>query len=331
MKANKKIWKINKRCWWEIAFLVLCSIASVGLIIMPVHAEEKCPHIDIIKERINSSSCTANGTINERCGVCGEVFTVFKEEKLEHPLAEYELVKPAGPNENGLLEAKCTQCDFISYMDYICSHEGTYTEESAVADCENEGAIDTLCYECHTILEQEIVPALGHDFGGWSIVKYAIPESSGTKQRVCGVCTKTESQSYAFSMPENGMYVPGTDFNHSFVIAEMSQDSVDRYDLVYDSSYFGTAGPWILGHNTGSMRYLPQIKVGSIVYISVGGNISRYKVQISESAMQNSSWTDIIGNNSGKSIFSNMGGATLRMYTCYGGTNGRWIVLATKC
>ena len=331
MPNNKWNWKINKRFWPEVILFICACIMSVCYMVFPAEATDRCSHLDVIQERVNESSCTVNGTVNEKCAACEEIFTVYKEEKLEHTLTEYVLVKPAGPNEDGILEANCIYCDFVSSIAYVCPHDETYTEETAIADCENDGAIDTLCCECNTVLNTEIIPALGHNFGGWSITKYAVPGTNGSKQRACETCEKKESQSYSFSMPENGIYVPGTSLNHSFVRTALSQDSVDRYDLVYDSSYFGTAGPWILGHKTGSMRYLPQIKVGSIIYISVGGNISTYKVQISEAAMQNESWTDIIGNKSGKSIFANMGGTTLRMYTCYGGTNGRWIVLATKC
>ena len=40
--------------------------------------------------------------------------------------------------------------------------------------------------------------------------------------------------------------------------------------------------------------------------------------------------TDIVGQTCGHSVFMPMEGEHLRMYTCYGGYNGRWIVIAEK-
>ena len=71
-------------------------------------------------------------------------------------------------------------------------------------------------------------------------------------------------------------------------------------------------------------------KVGQNIYVSINGNIRTYKVFVSEKGTQNASHTNITCDYSGYSIFDEFGCETLRMYTCYGGGEGRWVVFAKR-
>ena len=350
---------------WAIAWCIAWAAVPVD-----VYADEKCsePH-QIENIVVNEATCDTNGTINEVCSECGAIGTVFKTEKLPHSLSEYTITIPAGNNTDGEQEAICSVCGYIDVKPYICPHIKLFERTAKEPNCEEDGLLEYVCGECTTVLKDVTLPALGHDFGDWVttkgatcqqkglqektcsrcakiesrelqivghsygdwwISKSAAPGQSGTKQRDCIWCSKSETKSYEFTMGANAIYAPGTSLNHSFVVCEMTQANVDRYNIVYAHSFNGV-GPFILGHNTGSMRYISQIKVGQMIYVSLGGNIQKYKVVVSEYGLQNDSWTDIIGQSTGTSIFDSFGGTTLHMYTCYGGVNGRWIVLATKC
>jgi sortase (surface protein transpeptidase) len=113
-------------------------------------------------------------------------------------------------------------------------------------------------------------------------------------------------------------------------ISSFTQSAVDKYDIVYTTEAMDSNNPFILGHNHGTMQYISKINKGDLIYVSVNGNVRTYKVVVSEFAMQNNSHTDIIGQSSGYSIWDNLGGETLHMYTCYGVNNGRWMVLAIR-
>ncbi len=346
---------------WCILWAVLPTSASAS---SPVCTEHKFQN-----EIVNESTCSINGTINEVCETCGVIDKVIKVAKLPHSLSEYEITIPAGNNTDGEQQAVCGDCGYIDIQPYICPHIKLFERTAKEPNCEEDGLLEEVCWECTTVLKNVPLPALGHEFGDWLttkgatcqhkglqektcsrcakietrelkivghsygdwwISKSASPGQSGVKQRDCIWCSKSETKSYEFSMGSNAIYAPGTSLNHNFVVCEMTQANVDRYNIVYAHSFNGV-GPFILGHNTGSMRYISQIKVGQTIYVSLGGNIQKYKVIVSEFGMQNDSWTDIIGQSTGTSIFDSFGVTTLRMYTCYGGTNGRWIVLATKC
>ena len=99
--------------------------------------------------------------------------------------------------------------------------------------------------------------------------------------------------------------------------------------MVYSEELNGHTGLWILGHRTKTMKYLQNVSVGDTIYVSINGTVNTYKVIISEYGLQNNSWTDIICQQSGYSIFNDFEAKTLRMYTCYGEENGRWVVFAS--
>ena len=67
---------------------------------------------------------------------------------------------------------------------------------------------------------------------------------------------------------------------------------------------------------------------GQYIYMSINGTITTYKVIISEYSLQNSSHTNIYGQTTGVDLFSNNGDNILKLYTCYGGGEGRWMVFA---
>lgn len=314
----------------KVFAVICCLITIIGYCVIPKQVEAlSCEHVNVVDKVCNESTCAVNGTTNQSCAACGEIVLIVKSEKLAHDLSPYTITVPASENRDGVQEATCSACGYVDSIPYICGHYKLYEVETD-ATCLENGRIDSVCLECSTIVESEQTDALGHGWSDWKIVKYALPDVSGTKEQTCYRCGEKETSSYVFTMARNAIYVPNTDINASFVPCGLSQDSVDRYDLVYDTSYFGVAGPWILGHNYGTLRHLPQVKVGQTIYLSVNGQIQKYRVIISEFAMQNESWTDIIGQSSGYSIFDDMGGTTLRMYTCYGGKNGRWVVFANK-
>ena len=133
-------------------------------------------------------------------------------------------------------------------------------------------------------------------------------------------------------LENNSIYITGTDINHGFTISSFTQSAVDTYDIVYtEETDLGSNNPFVLGHNYGTLGILNQTKVGAHIYLNINGVIEIYEVVVSEYALQNSAWTDIIGQTTGTSLWHNYGCKTLHMYTCYGNNrNGRWLVLAKK-
>lgn len=64
------------------------------------------------------------------------------------------------------------------------------------ATCESDGySGDTYCKDCGEKLESgTVIPATGHSFGEYEVVKEATELEEGLKSRICSICGKAESQ-----------------------------------------------------------------------------------------------------------------------------------------
>ena len=143
---------------------------------------------------------------------------------------------------------------------------------------------------------------------------------------------ETEVEEHTMTVSrENSIYIPGTGINNSFTISSFTQSAIDDFDIVYtESTEGGSNNPFVLGHNYRTLGNLDRAEVGQNIYIVKNGVIEIYKIVVSEYGLQNTSWTDIVGQSTGTSVWHNYDCKTLHIYTCYGSdVDGRWMVLAT--
>ena len=77
-----------------------------------------------------------------------------------------------------------------------CAHEHTTTNGCLAATCTTVGSTGTeTCDECsETIRAAEVIPALGHDWGVWTVTREATKETSGYREHTCNRCSVTEGE-----------------------------------------------------------------------------------------------------------------------------------------
>lgn len=307
---------------------VACIIILIIICCLPFALQ--CKHDETMIVTNVLPTCTENGMDNIVCVDCEKILESNEVLATGHSFSEYTLIQKPYKETNGIESKTCSVCGLEESREVVCKHQNTSKEVIKESSCYEEGVEHLLCVECFAVLEENQLPILECSFGEWNITKYATPLDFGERCKTCINCNKFISESYKFSAPSsNFVYIPSSGICHSIYIGDMTQSNIDTHDLVYDTDYFGVKGPWILGHNYGTLGKLPNVKVGQIVYISINGNVKTYVVKYSEFAMQNNTLTDIIGQSSGISVLSNLAGETLHMYTCYGSTkNHRWMVLA---
>lgn len=311
---------------WKISFVGATLLSVILIVIFGL----RCKHESVMTIIIKESTCVDCGISQVSCLDCDEI--LFEESIPEHGhhYGNYIKVLAPSPKHNGLEERRCISCSAVELREYLCTHETIEDIVISEPTCANTGMSHEICTICETVFSEHSIDALECSWGEWVEIKVATPISSGTKIRNCVNCGKEETTTYTMNMPHaNSIYIPGTGICHKLYVGTMSQDSIDAHDLVYDTDYYWTTGPWVLGHRTGTMSKLPNVKVGQYIYLSINENIKTYVVRYSEFARQNDTWTDIIGQTSGKSVLSNLDDETLHMYTCYGtDKNDRWMVLA---
>lgn len=146
---------------------------------------------------------------------------------------------------------------------------------------------------------------------------------NGIKERKCSEC----GENNMISVPQIGL-------KSVFTQGPFTQNAVDANDILFAYAYafgLGENDPFILGHNTHSLKNLRNIQVGTNIYLNLNGILETYQVVVSELGQATEDQSDIRGINSGETIYRNLGVKTLHMYTCdHSVSNGRWIVLAKK-
>lgn len=195
----------------------------------------------------------------------------------------------------------------------------------AIIICELTTTITCLnCNETHTVseLEKSYTESVNEELNSLTEEKYF--DEADKKETKVEEHTKTLPR-------ENSIYIPGTGINNSFTISSFTQGAIDDLDIVYtESTEGGLNNPFILGHNYRTLGNLDRAEVGQNIYLVKNGVIEIYKIVVSEYGLQNESWTDIVGQSTGTSVWHNYDCKTLHIYTCYGSNvDGRWMVLAT--
>lgn len=266
------------------------------ILLMGICAICYCPHKVTYTKVVKEATCFELGQRDIICKRCDAILENNIIEKTAHTFGDYKLTIKPSAFKPGLEVRVCSVCLKEEEREYFCVHEVNDEEE-------------------------------------WTYVKYATPFERGERYKNCYLCGAKVSATYTIpKLENNSIYITGTDIKKGFTISSFTQSAVDKYDIVYtEGTKIGSNNPFILGHKYGTLGMLYQTKVGEHIYLYINGVIEIYEVVISEYGLQNSSWTDIIGQTTGTSIWDNLDCKTLHMYTCYGNNrNGRWIVLAKK-
>lgn len=78
-----------------------------------------------------------------------------------------------------------------------CEHSDTSEYVITEPGCTTTGEKVLNCNICGETLEIETIPATGHRWGEWTVVKEATTEEEGEEQRICLVCGETETRTLA--------------------------------------------------------------------------------------------------------------------------------------
>lgn len=95
--------------------------------------------------------------------------------------------KDATCTENGWISYKCQDCDAIKKVEILAKGHKEEKDEAEAATCETTGKTEgSHCSVCGTVIKsQQTVPALGHDYSDWVIVKDATYTEEGIEECVC--------------------------------------------------------------------------------------------------------------------------------------------------
>ncbi len=161
---------------------------------------EKLPHDKKTSVKAVLATCTKSGkTEGKKCSMCGKV-TVEQETipALGHDMSDYKVTKQPTCTASGKKVAVCSRCDEeVSQTIEKLPHDEKTSVKAVLATCTASGKTEgKKCSMCGKVtVEQETVPALGHDMGDYKVTKQPTCTASGVERAECSRCDKTEERS----------------------------------------------------------------------------------------------------------------------------------------
>lgn len=165
---------------------------------------------EISKHAAKAPTCIDTGNIEYySCSNCGKLFTdengknettlaaVTIAATGKHSFGNWVITKKADCTNDGSRERSCTVCqktetETISKLGH--SYSTAWTTDKA-AGCTTTGTKSHHCERCDAKTDITEIPAVGHKFGEWKIIRNATSTREGLKQRICAVCKASEEQS----------------------------------------------------------------------------------------------------------------------------------------
>ena len=184
---------------------------------------EKIPH-DLVAT-VTAPTCTAQGFTTYNCKNCDHSETAEYVKATGHQMGEWTVTKDSTCIEQGEQRRDCANCDhFETEKLPLAEHkyEGTKVEPT----CTEPGKESGKCSVCGDEVNEKEIPALGHDFGEYTVTTEPGCETEGEKTASCSRCDATDVQKIAATGHTFGDWIKVDEKNHKHVCACGHEETV---------------------------------------------------------------------------------------------------------
>lgn len=154
-------------------------------------------HVHDYKESVEKkATCYQSGKLKYTCDICGDVYYVDTPSTGHVAEDNWETVREATADKEGLKVKKCIYCDEVVAQEVV-SYKGTSASATPhvhdyIASVEREptcvlAGLRKYTCSCGSFYTEPI-PAMGHIATDWTVAEAATEKQSGTEQRTCTVC-----------------------------------------------------------------------------------------------------------------------------------------------
>ena len=151
------------------------------------------------------ASCEEDGyTGDTYCKNCGKYLEPGEViDALGHKWNNGTTKKEATCTENGEKVYTCFRCNNTKTEPILAMGHKVVKDFAIAPTCENSGKTEgSHCSVCGEVLTaQKEIPATGHSWGEWKVVREATASNEGLKQRTCVKCSKVEEDSIPKLLP----------------------------------------------------------------------------------------------------------------------------------
>jgi len=131
-------------------------------------------------------TCTSGGTKASKCSVCGYILTTVDIPPTGHDWEDWRIIKPESCAKPGKKVRTCKRygCHATEEIEITIPHTNTWIT-TLQPTCTTDGRQVQKCTVCGTVSDSRKIPAPGHDFDHWKIVKSPTCTEDGRSERVC--------------------------------------------------------------------------------------------------------------------------------------------------
>ena len=154
-------------------------------------------HVHDYKETVEKkATCYQSGKLKYTCDICGDVYYVDTPSTGHVAEDNWETVREATADKEGLRVKKCIYCDEVVAQEVVpykgSSAAATFHGHDDIASVEREptcvlAGLRKYTGSCGSFYTEPI-PAMGHIATDWTVAEAATEKQSGTEQRTCTVC-----------------------------------------------------------------------------------------------------------------------------------------------
>lgn len=138
-------------------------------------------------------TCTTEGSRSIHCSRCSATKNSETIPVANHQYGEWKITKEVTCTVDGMRVHECLNCGKIEEnvitADHIWDNKVTVDEEPT---CTDDGSQSIHCTKCDEQKEIQPIPAKGHDWSEWKIIKESTATVNGTEERQCYVCGAVE-------------------------------------------------------------------------------------------------------------------------------------------
>lgn len=194
-------------------------------------------------------TCTEKGSKSIHCKDCLEKKNVTEIPATGHSFGSWTTTKAATCTADGTQTRTCSACNHSETKTIAKTGHTVVTDPAVAATCTTTGkTAGSHCSKCNAVITaQQTVPALGHNFGSWTVKTPATATKEGVEERTCH-CGAKETRAIpklgsdkVVSVKLNNKNVD-TNYNRSFTLTP-SVEVVGKpnYKVSYSSSNTGIA------------------------------------------------------------------------------------------
>ncbi len=156
------------------------------------------PHEHAYTDIVTSPTCTEQGYTMHICE-CGDSYIDTYTDALGHDFGDWTQTKAPTCTEKGEEKRTCSRCGAYETREVASTGHTEVIDSAVAATCTETGLTEGKhCAVCNTVLvAQEIVAALGHDYGTWMQTKAPTCTETGEEKRVCSRCEVSETREVA--------------------------------------------------------------------------------------------------------------------------------------